>query len=266
MSHQPLPPPKLKQSQYIVAHLDFLGAQDMMRSEKKRDWLLEQMKEIYTTTADLMKDAPQVGKPMLETRIFSDNIIFVHKITTGHITFEDYQYVAWWAAFFQSYALLKNLVLRGGISFGKFCCDKMFVYGEALAKAYEIESKRAIYPRIIVDHNFFKNAHFTGEIRAVKENTFFKDTDGEWCVNFVSPAVVKDSREESQKILCKIRSAISEMYYENKNNPQVKQKYYWLINKFNELVKRASYEQCAIPSTIYDEPDTTTVLLKRGKV
>ena len=42
-------------------------------------------------------------------------------------------------------------------------------------------------------------------------------------------------------------------------------KYHWLINKFNEQVKKAGYEQCAIPSTIYDEPDTTTVLLKRGK-
>ena len=85
-------------------------------------------------------------------------------------------------------------------------------------------------------------------------------------MNFVSPAVVNDSREESQKILYEIRTSISQMYAENKNNLRVKQKYYWLINKFNELVKKAGYEQCAIPSTIYDEPDTTTVLLKGGKV
>ena len=65
--------------------------------------------------------------------------------------------------------------------------------------------------------------------------------------------------------MTEIRVVISKMYSENRDDLRVKQKYCWLINKFNELVKKAGYEQSAIPSTIYDEPDTTAVLLKRGK-
>ena len=127
-----------------------------------------------------------------------------------------------------------------------------------------METHRAIYPRIIVDSRFFEHTRFTGEIRAVKENTFFKDADGEWCVNFIG-SIITDP-ENSLRFLTEIRTAISQMYAENKDNLLVKQKYYWLINKFNELVKKAGYERCAIPSTIYDEPDTTTVLLKGGKI
>ncbi len=263
MSDQPLPPQKLEQSRYIVAHLDFLGASEKMKSVEEKDSFLQQIYKIYHGIKKAMEAAPSYGRPILDIRIFSDNILFAHKVQFSKTLFEEWQYVSRWTSMLQAFALQHELLIRGAITIGDFYIDDVFVYGEALAKAYEMESKRAMYPRIIVDHNFFKNTLFTGEIRTVKENTFFKDTDGEWCVNFIG-SIITDP-ENSLRFLTEIRTAISKMYAENKNNLRVKQKYYWLINKFNELVKKAGYEQCAIPSTIYDEPDTTTVILKRGK-
>lgn len=264
MSDQPLPPQKLKQSQYIVAHLDFLGASEKMKSVEERDKFLQQIYKIYYGIKRAMEDAPAHGKPQLDIRIFSDNILFAQKVQFGRPIFDEWQYVAHWAAVFQAFSLQHGLLVRGAITFGDFRIDDIFVYGEALAKAYEMESKRAIYPRIIIDHDFFKDTLFTGGIRAVKENTFFKDTDGEWCVNFIG-SIITDP-ENSLTFLSELQTAISKMYAENQGDLRVRQKYYWLINKFNELVKQLGYDQFVIPSAIDGEPDTTAVLLKRGKV
>ena len=263
MSDQPLPPKKLEQSQYIVAHLDFLGASEKMKSVEERDKFLQQIYKIYYGIKRAMEDAPAHGKPQLDIRIFSDNILFAQKVQFGRPLFDEWQYVSRWASVLQAFAMQHELLVRGAITFGDFYIDDVFVYGEALAKAYEMETHRAIYPRIIVDSRFFEHTRFTGEIRAVKENTFFKDADGEWCVNFIGSSITDP--EKTLRFLTEIRVVISKMYSENRDNLRVKQKYYWLINKFNELVKKHAYEQCVIPSTIYDEPDTTTVILKRGK-
>lgn len=42
-------------------------------------------------------------------------------------------------------------LVRGGITIGDFYIDDMFVWGAALVKAYELEEKIAVYPRVILD-------------------------------------------------------------------------------------------------------------------
>ena len=264
MSDQPLPPLKLEQSQYIVAHLDFLGASERMKSIEMRDDFLQKIYKIYYGIKCIMELVPGYGGPALDIRIFSDNILFAHKVQAGKSIFEEWQYVAGWAAGFQAFALQFELLVRGAISFGDFYIDDVFVYGEALVKAYEMENQRAIYPRIIVDNGLLKNTHFTGKIKTVKENIVFKDADGEWYVNFIAPLVQKN--DKALTFLSKLQTAISKMYAENQGDLRRRQKYYWLINKFNELVKQHGYDQFVIPSAIDGEPDTTAVLLKRGKV
>lgn len=57
-----------------------------------------------------------------------------------------------------TYAALHQLSLadhclfaRGAITFGSFYADTEFVHGPALNTAYRLESKRAVYPRVILD-------------------------------------------------------------------------------------------------------------------
>ena len=247
---------QLNQSTYVVAFLDFLGSQKMMQSSEDRDGLLQKMRSIYKSTLDTLKEAPEHNKPELEVRIFSDNIVFAKKVTTPMVLFDDFQYVSWVSAVFQAQALLKRLLVRGGISYGLFYCDDVFIYGEALAKAYAMESGRAIYPRVIVDNYFFNDTIFTGGIRTVKENTFFKDFDGEWCVNFVSPNIITSSREITNTLLARLQENIAAMYRDNSGDAKLRQKYFWLVNSFNMLLDKAEYEDLKIPINHYGEPDT----------
>ena len=258
-------PEKIVQSTYVVAFLDFLGSQKMMQSAEDRDRLLQQMRAIYNSTLESLEEAPAYGKSPLKVRIFSDNIVFAKKVTTSKVLFEDIQYVSWVSAVFQAQALLKRLLVRGGISYGLFYCDDVFIYGEALAKAYAMESSRAIYPRVIVDNYFFNDTILTGGIRTVKENTFFKDFDGEWCVNFVSPNIITSSREITNKLLARLQENIAAMYRDNSGDAKLRQKYFWLVNSFNMLLDKTEYKEFKISQNIYGDPDTVLLsFLQRG--
>lgn len=64
-------------------------------------------------------------------------------------------------AFFQSLAciqvdfLRKKICIRGGIAIGKHFSDDNIVFSEGLVKAYDMESTKAIFPRIIVPCGFW---------------------------------------------------------------------------------------------------------------
>lgn len=49
--------------------------------------------------------------------------------------------------------LREGLLVRGGVAYERHFKSSTITYSPALALAYELESKVAIYPRIVVDHN-----------------------------------------------------------------------------------------------------------------
>jgi hypothetical protein len=59
------------------------------------------------------------------------------------------------AAHFQELAASGSVgwMLRGGITIGQLYIDEIMVWGEALVKAYYLEDKVALYPRVILDSN-----------------------------------------------------------------------------------------------------------------
>lgn len=75
------------------------------------------------------------------------------------------------------FEFLKNgLFLRGGISFDKHFENSTILYSMALTKAYELESSKAIYPRIIIDENILGVLENKGELDALKSsNLVIKD-------------------------------------------------------------------------------------------
>jgi len=52
------------------------------------------------------------------------------------------------------YAFLqRSLFVRGGVSYSRHFQSGRVTYSHAIARAYEIESNKAIYPRIVIDNN-----------------------------------------------------------------------------------------------------------------
>lgn len=254
----PEPPAKLEQKKYVVAFLDFLGASEKMRSPEESDKFLQQVNRIFNEILGL-RDFENNNKFIqiedIKIKIFSDNIVIARECGCGNGSMECFT-ISKFCARLQGYALHYGLLLRGAITMGNFYIDERFVYGEALVRAYDLESTVAIYPRIIM----------AGEVADVTALQAYKgdpnkwivpDSDGKWMVNFVSQYTSGVDKKIAIQLIAAARRKILDLFLPRPALIPIKirQKYHWLAVKFNELCEMSGFRAQQIVFTPMLEPD-----------
>lgn len=136
--------------------------------------------------------------------------------------------------------------LRGGIVIDNLFHDniKNIVYGPAMNKAYLLESKVAVYPRIVVegiclDTLIQAEEHCETDI-ALDRSLFRVDTDDCLYLDTLGmPSEFKDNREYADFMIRTRNTILGELnHYQNKlRNYRIHQKYVWLKKYFNSLVE-----------------------------
>lgn len=152
--------------------------------------------------------------------------------------------------------------LRGGVCFGKFLHEDNVVLGPALISAHKIESKEAVYPRIIVTDDVYdlclKNCRIPvdkdtyeglSSLEKVNENCkplrrIKKDDDGLFYINpfplslvlHLWESVGVKSHDDLAPYLSKI---INKALLEYKSSANIHKKYVWLAIKYNEQYKNS---------------------------
>ncbi len=74
------------------------------------------------------------------------------------------------------------MLLRGAITYGKIVHNNQMIFGPALVRAYELESKKAVYPRVIIDRNItdtMKNSSGLSLSRATLNPSLNRKDDGD---------------------------------------------------------------------------------------
>jgi hypothetical protein len=157
-----------KYEEQFTAFIDFLGFSEASTGTddstrlKIRNLLLE-LSELRGEF-DVQSTVQETGKmhqykPAIST--FSDNIVISYPLrpisdVTGHnehgtavvVMFMFNRLLTRIAAA----ALRIGFLLRGGATIGKLYHSRGVVFGEALVEAYEIESRTAIYPRVVLSN------------------------------------------------------------------------------------------------------------------
>jgi hypothetical protein len=77
---------------------------------------------------------------------FSDNVVISEPVEGPN-----FHLLLFRLGYMQVIASWSGLLIRGAITIGNLVHDDLVVFGPALNRAYELESQRAIYPRIILD-------------------------------------------------------------------------------------------------------------------
>ena len=243
---------KLKQTPHIVAFLDFLGASEKMRDPARSDDFLKTMQQIYGEVETFLCFNRSLSKSdqnhEINAKIFSDNIILFTEYSEENFV-QKCQNLFWTCSIFQMYALAEKAPLRGAITCGKFCNTNLFVYGEALVRAYKLESKVANYPRIIIDKNIIAASKEIPQLDMYGANIKLlkQDIDGEWFIKL--PFVISPSGDasSSSRMLQLMGQGIISAYKDSKLNETIKRKYSWLTKNFNEFCEENKLEQCKIP-------------------
>jgi hypothetical protein len=81
--------------------------------------------------------------------------------------------------------LRNGLFLRGGITFQRHFRSGVITYSPAYAGAYELETKMAIYPRIVVDHNIVDMFESAGKGLELAHSQLLCECNGVFFLNII---------------------------------------------------------------------------------
>jgi hypothetical protein len=153
----------------IVAFIDILGFKDHVLSfatdperHGRIHYALSYIKS-YCTLKTMQSS--------VEVSVFSDSVA----ITASPLDAFD---VIWRCGWLHATLLFSGILTRGGISVGPTFHANDILYGEGMVTAHYIESKVAVYPRIIVDPKLFSNLR-----PELKQKFLDEDSDGCWFVD-----------------------------------------------------------------------------------
>lgn len=161
------------------AFLDLLSVTKLLENDD--GVFLNTLGNIYHSAIKLCKAPLQ---KQINCQIFSDNIIFEIPITSTN-GMEEYIQLAEFVSIVQDFLLQNHLLVRGGITIGLSYTDKDFVIGKALVDSYTIESKKAIYPRIIIDSKIVPTIQSYISDKTPLSYCCTKDNDGLFYIDYL---------------------------------------------------------------------------------
>ena len=158
--------------EFYVASIDLLGIKDIIKSDAD-DINLNRIKAIYNSWPRILKDGYFQD---MKIRFFSDNFVIALQANKKGASDKILETIAWICNHF----LRSGYKPRGGITKGQFFMDDIFVWGSALVDAYLLESKEAIYPRILIDERIISEAsdHLSNWM-------IYRDEDDKLCLNYL---------------------------------------------------------------------------------
>ena len=217
----------------IVTFLDILGFTQAVENEGETENILAALLVIQGHVGSHYEsDFYNRYKGVLDTEIsaFSDSII---------ISGSDDQAIAVLleTAKFAALLLKNGFLCRGAVSVGKMYHKKGIIFGQAYINAYRAESKRAIYPRIIVDketeETLLRSEQHPGDLAHLLK----KDVDGE---KYIDLKIINSFANVDGYVEGMMINILSSLPVGQKT-PSIQQKHEWLTNSY-ELAKFRPYK------------------------
>jgi len=170
--------------------------------------------------------------------LFSDNICITSIKDTSKSDLQDLLLVI--TELYFEFAQ-KGYFLRGGIDYGLFIDEKEIAVGIPLARAYELETKKAVYPRIVLSENLvkeFQAINNKGEkvYDYLYSDALILDSCEIKFLNVFLQVFQSDYREDRERFFKKFNNVIVTNLEENKANEVVFVKFKWLAEQFNEFI------------------------------
>lgn len=233
--------PKLKQS--VVAFIDILGYQEIIRNAEKDGSGQISLEEIYKALSEGKKwlsgkHIEGIGpKDVYAISTFTDNIVIGYPISDdaecelGDIYSK--------LAYFQLTMVMSGFFIRGAISIGDIYIDDIAVYGSGLILAYDAEHTLARDPRIILTHSardvvekhitYYKDAHESPQYLDL-----YKDADGQYFLNYLDCILIAEYEQGPfYKELEKHKLVVENKLSQYQSNPSIWSKYSWVANYHN---------------------------------
>lgn len=255
---------KVKYTYRFIAFIDILGFKDLVKRKDINDILcllktfqevgLRYYKDIINKNDPIKNNTQNTGDKQLnyvtndrQVSIFSDLIVISYsnnRRNIGHTVFELIRDVS----SLQSSLLFHGVLIRGGITYDRLYHKNQICFGDGLIRAYDLETKTAIYPRIIVDPEILKfkpiKTLFDHKLFDLK---FFKD-------GLLGVSHFHGFFELFDKNL------INDSYYDESNEPTAKYNVHYLLLQYKKIIVEGIKESFRLSKS--DKQNGDKLLLK----
>lgn len=252
----------LKYEKRIIAFIYILGFSELIKDSHKNPGTLEKVYEVINyfknwekpqswdlKTIEIEEDAQKKGLDKFDISTkstctcFSDSIIVSIKISDGDINALLSTLIAN-ISYIGSYLIQKEILFRGAITIGDIVHqDNGIILGQGFIDAYNLESKLATFPRIVVSDKLIKELNYPVESKSNRypyNQYLTRDEDG--CVGFnqlkyyevvqswteITNEILKAALDKTRKVIIKGLDNSFEL-------PSVHSKYQWLKDEYNNL-------------------------------
>lgn len=239
----------------VTAFIDILGFKDMLSEtvNKKGEDNPNKIDEIFAAyqtirdvwdldkkETDFRKSVPKNSKRITS---FSDCLVISFEAHEKIEIFYTLTEIKWMIM----RLIYKGILCRGAVTYGKLIHTDKVLFGPALAEAYILESKAALYPRVIlhkdiIDLSSKVKAHYhsSNREREYVESLLVKDSDGMYYIDYFAKAQSElddpqyDFPDYLSKIGDKIRKGL--MGSSSVFKSDLKVKYRWMKERYNNLI------------------------------
>jgi hypothetical protein len=245
----------------IVAFIDILGFRALLDETVAKDGTddpkrIDDVIHAYTSIREIWDLDKKSETHRLSTysskkvTIFSDSIVVSFIAEEPSEVFYTLLEIKWLIM-----RLLNHKILcRGAVALGKLIHSDEYIFGPALVEAYTLESKAALYPRVILDRNivdagttFKSRDHTSRQEREYLESLLEKDSDGMYYIDyfFKTQSELDDPEYDFPAYIENLGAIIRKglMGSTHHTKADLRIKYSWMRERYNRMVEVASNEE-----------------------
>ncbi|CAM1349286.1 hypothetical protein [Tenacibaculum crassostreae] len=202
----------------MVCFMDILGFSELINRYDSdiTSTVLQDIQESFELAkTQLLEKNPSGNDDVvkhLRYQTFSDNIcISIPYFDNENDFLSNFNLLATYIRGFQNVMMSKGIFMRGGISTGSYYADDNIIFSKGLVNAYYLESKKAIYPRVIIDDSII-NKLFSYKTERLRYFGLDKTIIFDWenCA-FLNPfGLIQSSISQFESVANELKSEIDD--------------------------------------------------------
>jgi len=200
---------------HIVAFIDLLGFSSMVSHDCEKP--NGEQKYIYKLF-DVHQKTKEISKilPGMSLTQFSDSVVLSVPYSA-----ENFNSICEIISDFQYDLLCSGILCRGGVSYGKHFSTEDFLFSHGLIDAYNIESKLAKNPRVVISKALIELVF--GRATDVESDKIIMESDGLFFLDYLNGETINENKAILEEV---IPTLLSE-------NSSIRTKQIWMLDYFN---------------------------------
>ncbi len=219
----------------VVCFVDILGFQSLVNQAVTSGSGNDFLKRIHNSLKGAREELVPYSNDLASVKVFTDNIVVGWPIWDDSESELGRAFMGF--ARYQLELALSGFFVRGGISIGEHYMDEETVFGPALIESYNLESKVAVYPRVILSELAKRRVQEHMRYYGIPANSpqhlhILKDSDGQWFVNYLY-VLLQSGENHLRSRLVQHKQIVEEKLEEYKDDSKLLDKYGWVANYHN---------------------------------